>query len=82
LAFFAKKAGLHFTALYAILDLRPWVGAISRDGEASQQMAVSLGASAKAGSGCGLCQSGVPCEYKNPRNERTFSTSNDRGENA
>jgi epoxyqueuosine reductase QueG len=54
------------------------VGAISKDGhdkmkcyayvygEASKQRAVSTGASEKAGSGCGLCQSGVPCEYKKP----------------
>jgi epoxyqueuosine reductase QueG len=54
------------------------VGAISKEGhdqmkcyayvygEASKQRAIAAGASAQ-GSGCGLCQSGVPCEYKNPR---------------
>jgi epoxyqueuosine reductase QueG len=54
------------------------VGAISKEGhdkmkcyayvygEASRKAAVVIGASAKAGSGCGLCQSRVPCENKNP----------------
>jgi ferredoxin len=54
------------------------VGAISKEGhdkmkcyarvygEASQQAAAAVGASAKAGSGCGLCQSRVPCENRNP----------------
>lgn len=35
-------------------------------GEESSKLAESYGASAKAGSGCGLCQTGVPCEGKNP----------------
>jgi epoxyqueuosine reductase QueG len=54
------------------------VGAISKEGhdkmkcyayvygEESKQAAAAIGASAKAGSGCGLCQSNVPCENKNP----------------
>jgi len=35
-------------------------------GEESSKLAESYGASPKAGSGCGLCQTGVPCEGKNP----------------
>lgn len=35
-------------------------------GEESSKLAESYGGSAKAGSGCGLCQTGVPCEGKNP----------------
>jgi epoxyqueuosine reductase QueG len=35
-------------------------------GEESRALAKSYGASPKAGSGCGLCQTGVPCEGKNP----------------
>lgn len=54
------------------------VGAITKDGhdkikcykyvygEESSKVAESYGASSKAGSGCGLCQTGVPCEGKNP----------------
>jgi epoxyqueuosine reductase QueG len=35
-------------------------------GEESSKLAVGYGASPKAGSGCGFCQTGVPCEGKNP----------------
>ena len=35
-------------------------------GEESSKLAEYYGASPKAGSGCGLCQTGVPCEGKNP----------------
>lgn len=35
-------------------------------GEDSRKLAESYGGNANAGSGCGLCQSKVPCEYKNP----------------
>jgi epoxyqueuosine reductase len=35
-------------------------------GAESSNLAGSYGASPKAGSGCGLCQTGVPCEGKNP----------------
>lgn len=35
-------------------------------GDESSKLAESYGGSAKAGSGCGLCQTGVPCEGKNP----------------
>lgn len=35
-------------------------------GEESSKLAESRGASPKAGSGCGLCQTGVPCEGRNP----------------
>ena len=35
-------------------------------GTESSKLAESYGASPKAGSGCGLCQTGVPCEGKNP----------------
>jgi epoxyqueuosine reductase QueG len=35
-------------------------------GEASQEIAVAYGGRAAFGSGCGLCQTGVPCEYQNP----------------
>ncbi|MDR1382723.1 MAG: hypothetical protein LBJ67_02575 [Planctomycetaceae bacterium] len=34
-------------------------------GEDSSKLAVSYGGDAKAGSGCGLCQTGVPCEDRN-----------------
>lgn len=55
------------------------VNAISKDGHdkikcyqyvygaESSKLAQFNGASPKAGSGCGLCQSGVPCESKNPK---------------
>lgn len=39
-------------------------------GEESQQVASKLGAYPHAGSGCGLCQCGVPCERKNPNKTR------------
>ncbi|MBB6214327.1 ferredoxin [Anaerosolibacter carboniphilus] len=54
------------------------VGAISKDGhdkikcykyvygEESRRLAESYGGSAKVASGCGLCQTKVPCECKNP----------------
>lgn len=35
-------------------------------GEESRQLAVSYGGDAKFGSGCGLCQTRVPCEFRNP----------------
>lgn len=35
-------------------------------GEASKEIAKSYGGHSEFGSGCGLCQTGVPCEYKNP----------------
>jgi epoxyqueuosine reductase QueG len=35
-------------------------------GEESRNLAVSYGGFAKAGAGCGLCQTGIPCEYRNP----------------
>jgi len=35
-------------------------------GDESRKLAESYGASPKAGSGCGLCQTGVPCEGRNP----------------
>jgi epoxyqueuosine reductase len=35
-------------------------------GEESRKLAESYGGSPKAGSGCGLCQTGVPCEGRNP----------------
>lgn len=35
-------------------------------GEESGKVAESYGGNQNAGSGCGLCQSKVPCEYKNP----------------
>jgi epoxyqueuosine reductase len=35
-------------------------------GDESSKLAEAYGASPKAGSGCGLCQTGVPCEGKNP----------------
>ncbi|MHC6203785.1 (Fe-S)-binding protein [Breznakiellaceae bacterium SP9] len=37
-------------------------------GEESAKVAVSLGGNPKNGAGCGLCQTAVPCEYKNPYN--------------
>jgi epoxyqueuosine reductase QueG len=54
------------------------VGAITKDGhdkikcykhvygEESSKLAESYGGSPKFGSGCGLCQTGVPCEGRNP----------------
>jgi len=35
-------------------------------GDESRKLAESYGGSPKAGSGCGLCQTGVPCASKNP----------------
>jgi epoxyqueuosine reductase QueG len=35
-------------------------------GKESKQIAVSLGVKESAGSGCGLCQVGIPCEGRNP----------------
>ncbi|MPQ30715.1 (Fe-S)-binding protein [Clostridium estertheticum] len=35
-------------------------------GDESRKLAESYGGSPKAGSGCGLCQTGVPCEGRNP----------------
>lgn len=35
-------------------------------GEESRKLAEARGTSPKAGGGCGLCQTNVPCEYKNP----------------
>jgi epoxyqueuosine reductase len=35
-------------------------------GEESKKRAVAYGGFEKAGSGCGLCQTKVPCESKNP----------------
>lgn len=35
-------------------------------GEESKKLAVSYGGFEQAGSGCGLCQTNVPCECKNP----------------
>lgn len=35
-------------------------------GEESQAIAKKYGGDARYGSGCGLCQTGVPCEFKNP----------------
>lgn len=35
-------------------------------GEESRKCAVSYGGNEKTGSGCGLCQTRVPCEYRNP----------------
>lgn len=35
-------------------------------GEASKKFAVEAGGLEKAGSGCGLCQTKVPCEFRNP----------------
>ncbi|GHU48613.1 (Fe-S)-binding protein [Spirochaetia bacterium] len=40
-------------------------------GEESAKVAVSFGGNPKNGAGCGLCQTGVPCEYKNPLELRT-----------
>lgn len=54
------------------------VGAISKEGhdkikcykyvysEESKELAVKRGGSREAGSGCGLCQTNVPCEGRNP----------------
>lgn len=39
-------------------------------GEESSNLAQSYGGSPKAGSGCGLCQTGVPCEGRNPNRIR------------
>lgn len=56
------------------------VGAISKEGHdklkcfqyvygaESRKLAETFGADPKAGSGCGLCQTGVPCEARNPMN--------------
>ncbi len=38
-------------------------------GKESQKLAESYGGIAKLGSGCGLCQTNVPCESKNPVNK-------------
>lgn len=58
------------------------VGAISKNGHdkftcyakcygpESQELAELYRANPKAGSGCGLCQTAVPCEYKNPAKQR------------
>jgi epoxyqueuosine reductase QueG len=35
-------------------------------GEESRRLAVSLGGSEKTATGCGLCQTGVPCEFRDP----------------
>ncbi len=35
-------------------------------GEGSKKFAAEVGGIEKTGSGCGLCQTGVPCEYRNP----------------
>lgn len=35
-------------------------------GESSKEIAKSYGGNPEYGSGCGLCQTGVPCEYRNP----------------
>lgn len=35
-------------------------------GDESKKLAQSYGGNPEVGSGCGLCQTGVPCEYKNP----------------
>lgn len=37
-------------------------------GEKSKDLAESYGGNREVGSGCGLCQSSVPCEYRNPVN--------------
>ncbi|MDR2860227.1 MAG: (Fe-S)-binding protein [Elusimicrobiota bacterium] len=37
-------------------------------GEESRNIALSYGGDPKSGSGCGLCQTNVPCEYKVPIN--------------
>ena len=62
------------------------VGAITKDGhdkrkcfafvygEDSRQRAFNYGGEYKFSSGCGLCQTGVPCEFKIPgKTERTFT---------
>lgn len=36
-------------------------------GEESRKLAETYGGDQKTGSGCGLCQTKVPCEYRNPR---------------
>ena len=36
-------------------------------GEESRKLAETYGGDRKTGSGCGLCQTKVPCEYRNPR---------------
>lgn len=41
-------------------------------GDESSRLADSYGGSAKFGSGCGLCQTGVPCESKNPMSSSGF----------
>ncbi|MBC3796071.1 (Fe-S)-binding protein [Acetobacterium tundrae] len=35
-------------------------------GEESQSRAKAIGGNPKAGSGCGLCQTNIPCEFSNP----------------
>lgn len=35
-------------------------------GDSSKEIAKKYGGSSEFGSGCGLCQTGVPCEYRNP----------------
>jgi ferredoxin len=35
-------------------------------GEESQKISVELGGDPQLGAGCGFCQTGVPCEFKNP----------------
>ena len=35
-------------------------------GDESRKLAVAYGGKAQFGAGCGLCQTGVPCEFKNP----------------
>lgn len=42
-------------------------------GEESKKLAVSYGGNEKVGSGCGLCQTKVPCEYRNP-NKKLVTT--------
>lgn len=54
------------------------VGAITKDGhnkltcynrcygEESQQLAKAFGGNPEKGAGCGLCQAGVPCEFRKP----------------
>ncbi|MCD8552855.1 hypothetical protein [Seleniivibrio sp.] len=39
-------------------------------GEASKKFAAEVGGIEKAGSGCGLCQTKVPCEFRNPVNKQ------------
>lgn len=39
-------------------------------GEASKKFAAEVGGIEKTGSGCGLCQTKVPCEFRNPMNKQ------------